>query len=89
MIAWSVLAVAMLGDASGVIFDLYANIWWYDKALHCFFSFAVTLLLAMYAYGVLTHTHHLQDSFGKQDSGKFCRRSSRASARLITLALPR
>jgi TctA family transporter len=58
-IAWGLLVVALLGNAAGVFFELYAEIWWYDKALHCFFSFAVTLVLALYAYGVvLTGRHH-------------------------------
>ena len=57
-IAWSLFVVALLGNGAGVVFGLYAEIWWYDKALHCFFSFAVTLVLALYAYGVVLTGRH-------------------------------
>ena len=47
------LAVALLADAAGSIFNLYAEFWWFDEALHFFSSFAITLVLALYAYGAL------------------------------------
>ncbi len=33
--------------------NLYAKFWWYDEALHCFFVFALTLVVGLYAYGAV------------------------------------
>ena len=52
MVAWGLLTVALLGSASGVIFDLHGRVWWYGKPLHCFFT-AIMLGVALYAYGVV------------------------------------
>lgn len=53
MIAWGLLAVALLADAASSIFNLYAKFWWFDETLHFSSSFAITLVLALYAYGAL------------------------------------
>ncbi len=53
VIAWILLAAALLASAASSTFDLYAKFWWFDESLHCFSSFAITLVLALYAYGAL------------------------------------
>jgi hypothetical protein len=54
MVAWGLLAVALLADAASSIFELYVKFWWFDEALHFFSSFAITSVLALYAYGALS-----------------------------------
>ena len=53
--AWNLLIIAVLIAIAGIgpIFNLYAKIWWFDEAVHGFFSFSATLVLALYAYGAL------------------------------------
>ena len=52
-LAWGLLALAVLGSAASSLFSLYKTFWWFDEALHGYFSFAATLVLALYAYGAL------------------------------------
>jgi hypothetical protein len=54
-VAWSLLIIAVLLAVAGLHFflDLYERIWWFDEAMHFFFSFSITLVLALYAYGAL------------------------------------
>ncbi len=51
-IAWGLLAVAVLADIAGLVFNLYEKLWWFDKAVHAYFFFSLALVLALYAYGV-------------------------------------
>ena len=55
---WGLLAVAVLASGAGSAFDLYGKFWWYDEALHGYFSFALTLVLALYVYGALLTGRH-------------------------------
>lgn len=52
-VAWGLLAVALLASAASSLFGLHEKYWWYDEALHSYFTFALTLVLALYAYGAL------------------------------------
>lgn len=47
------LGAALLASGASSVFDLYRKFWWFDEALTCYFSFALTLVLALYAYGAL------------------------------------
>lgn len=40
-------------SGASTAFGLYQEIPWFDEALHGYFSFALTLVLALYAYGTL------------------------------------
>ncbi len=51
VVAWGLLTVALLASAASSLFDLYKEFWWFDEALHGYFTFAATL--ALYAYGAL------------------------------------
>jgi VanZ family protein len=54
-LAWSLLALALLASLASSVFELYEKFWWLDEALHSYFTFSLTLVLALYAYGkVLT-----------------------------------
>jgi len=52
-IVWGFLAVALVASAVGSAFNLYDNFWWFDKVLHGYAIFAYTLVLALFAYGVV------------------------------------
>lgn len=51
--AWVLLGAALLASAASSVFGLYERFWWFDEALHGYFSFALTLVLALHAYGAL------------------------------------
>lgn len=53
MVAWALLGAALLASGASSAFDLYQKFSWFDEALHGYFSFALTLVLALYAYGAL------------------------------------
>jgi VanZ family protein len=54
-LALSLLALALLASLVSSVFELYEKFWWLDEALHSYFTFSLTLVLALYAYGkVLT-----------------------------------
>jgi hypothetical protein len=60
-LAWSLLALALLASLVSSVFELYEKFWWLDEALHSYFTFSLTLVLALYAYGkVLTGCHQHQ-----------------------------
>ncbi len=62
LISWGLLALALLGSAAGSLLNLYGKFWWYDEALHFYFIFALTLLVGLYASGVVltgAHDHGL------------------------------
>jgi hypothetical protein len=57
-LALSLLALALLTSLASSVFNLYEKFWWLDEALHSYFTFSLTLVLALYAYGkVLTGRH--------------------------------
>lgn len=47
------VALALLMSALASLFELYNVFEWYDEALHAYFSFTLSLVLALYAYGVV------------------------------------
>ncbi len=51
--AWVLVALGMLAALAGGIFNLYNQIHWYDEVVHAYNFFALTLLAAVYAYGVV------------------------------------
>jgi hypothetical protein len=52
-IVWVLLAIAILVNIAGFVFGLYSQFVWFDEVVHCYTSFAVTLPLALYAYGAV------------------------------------
>ena len=57
-LALSLLALALLASLTSSVFNLYEKFWWLDEALHTYFTFSLTLVLALYGYGkVLTGRH--------------------------------
>ena len=50
-LALSLLAVALLASLASSVFELYEKFWWLDEVLHSYFTFSLTLVLALYAYG--------------------------------------
>jgi hypothetical protein len=58
MVALSLFAVALLTSLASSVLELYEKFWWLDEALHTYFTFSLTLVLALYGYGkVLTGRH--------------------------------
>jgi len=57
-LAWSLLALALLASLVSSVFELYEKFWWLDEALHSYFTFSLTLVLALYAYGKVLTSHH-------------------------------
>ena len=53
MVAWSLAAVAAVLAVGGSLLNLYGRIPVYDEATHAYNFFALTLLVAVYAYGVV------------------------------------
>lgn len=53
LVAWVLLTIGLLASAASSIFELYNVIWFYDEALHFYLTFAIMLVLALYAYGAL------------------------------------
>jgi hypothetical protein len=45
LFAWMLLAVSVLINLASFVWDLYDQVWWYDKVVHIFTSFAFTLPL--------------------------------------------
>jgi len=59
-IAWVLLGIAVAANIGGYVFNWYTKFVWFDEAIHAYTIFALTLVLALFAYGaVLTgaHTH--------------------------------
>jgi len=52
-IVWAIALLNLLFHIAGYIWDLYDRLWWFDKFLHLYTPFAITLLLALYLYGVV------------------------------------
>ncbi len=52
-ITWGLLVLALLMSATSSLFEWYDVFGWYDEVLHAYMSFALALLLALYAYGTV------------------------------------
>lgn len=54
-LAWGLLAAGLIASGAGSLWNLYSKIFWYDEVVHGYNFFALTLVVAIYAYGrVLT-----------------------------------
>ncbi len=51
--AWGLLAIGLLASLAGSRWELYGRINWYDEVVHGFNFFALTLVVALYTYGVV------------------------------------
>ena len=51
--AWGLAAFGASAAVASVVFGLYARFPWFDEALHAYNFFALTLLVAVYAHGVV------------------------------------
>ena len=51
--AWGLAAFGAMAAVASVVFGLYSRFPWFDEALHAYNFFALTLLVAVYAYGVV------------------------------------
>ena len=55
MITWTLVPVGLAASVTGVVFDLYDSLGWFDEVVHAFNFFSATLLIGLFAYGkVLT-----------------------------------
>jgi len=52
-LVWLVLAVAALANIAGYVWNLYQQFWWFDKVLHGYTIFAITLVLGLLVYGTV------------------------------------
>jgi VanZ family protein len=52
-LAWTLLAIAVVANIAGYLFNLYSQFWWFDEVIHAYTIFALTLVIALYAYGVV------------------------------------
>ncbi len=52
-IAWTLLAIAIVVNIAGYLFNMYSQFWWFDEVIHTYTTFALTLILALYAYDVV------------------------------------
>ncbi len=54
-LVWTFVVIAVLVNIAGFVFNLYGQFVWFDEVVHCYTTFAITLPLALLAYGrVLT-----------------------------------
>lgn len=52
-LAWGLLVIGLLASGAGVVWNLYSKIFWYDEVVHGYNFFALALVVAVYAYGVV------------------------------------
>lgn len=52
-IAWVLVAIAAVVNIAAYIFNWYIQFWWFDEVIHAYSIFALTLVLALYAYGTV------------------------------------
>jgi hypothetical protein len=62
-IAWLAAAAAALANAAGYALDLYQQFWWFDRLLHAFTIFAITLWLAVIAFAPSFRRGHAVRTF--------------------------
>src|SRR5918911_3141367 len=56
-LAWILLIIGVALAVAGIFFGWYTNIVWFDRFIHAYNFFAITLVVALYLYGdVLTGT---------------------------------
>lgn len=48
VIAWVLAGTAVLANVAGYLYDLYEKWWWFDRVLHGFTLFALTVWLALF-----------------------------------------
>lgn len=53
VLAWGLLVVGLLASGAGSLWNLYSKIFWYDEVVHGYNFFALALVVAVYAYGVV------------------------------------
>lgn len=53
ILAWGLLAAGLLFSGVGSLWNLYDAILWYDEVVHGYNFFALTLVVAVYAYGTV------------------------------------
>ena len=51
--AWGLAAFGVIAAVASVVFGLYSRFPWFDEALHAYNFFALTLLVTVYAHGVV------------------------------------
>ncbi len=52
-IAWGLLAIAVVVNIAGYLFNLYDRLWWFDEVLHGYTIGAITLVLGLALYGTV------------------------------------
>ncbi len=52
-LAWILLAIAVVVNIAGYMFNLYQQFVWFDEVVHAYTIFALTLVIALYAYGAV------------------------------------
>ena len=52
-LAWGLLAAGLIASGAGSLWNLYSEIFWYDEVVHGYNFFALALVVAIYAYGVV------------------------------------
>ena len=50
VVVWTVIGIAAAFNIGGYALNWYQKFWWFDKALHAYTTFAVTLPLALLLY---------------------------------------
>lgn len=53
MIVWTILVAAVVLNIVGYVWNLYERISWFDRLVHGYTFFALTLSLALWLYGVV------------------------------------
>lgn len=56
-ITWGLVVLALLMSGASSLFEWYDVFGWYDEVLHTYFSFALSLMLALYAYDTILTGH--------------------------------
>lgn len=52
-LVWVFVGIAVIANIAGYAFNLYTQFWWFDKVLHGYTMFAITLLVALGAFGIV------------------------------------
>ena len=52
-LAWGLLVAGLAASVAGSFWNLYDKIFWYDEVVHGYNFFALTLVVAVYAYGTV------------------------------------
>lgn len=60
-LVWMFLAIAIVANIAGYMFNLYRQFIWFDEVIHAYTIFALALAAALYTYGTVltgarTHT---------------------------------